>query len=158
MITKLSELRTVGELLAALTELGYSAAPAYEPDAVFPDGTPEGFAVDLPKYNGPAPNTWREAGPHCLRRLGHGYVVICPDLGERTGVVSFYVHHSLTGELIAGSWGMEDEFAGEMAWGSEGWVEAITLKELRDRALIWMASWDDPRTLEFEDAGGFGNG
>ncbi len=156
-IKRLSELRTVTELRAALTELGYSPEPPYEPDAVFPDGSPEGFAVDLPKHNWPTPNTWKEASSYDLRCLGHGYVVIYPDLGERSGEVRFYVDHTLTGELIEGSWGIADPYAGEMAWGAEG-VEAVTLNELRDRALIWMAAWDDPRTLEFENAGGCGNG
>ena len=157
MITRLSELRTVTELLAALTELGYSAVPPAEPDAVFPDGSPAGFAVHLPTpCNGPAPNTWQEAGSHIRKSYGHGFLVFYPDLGQRTGEVYFHVSHSLAGELIASSWDLADMYMGEGKWPLD--PEITTLDELRDRALLWMADWDDPRSLEFEDDGGFGNG
>ncbi len=64
-IRKLSELRTVTELRAALTEMGYSAVPPYEPAAVLPDGSPAGFAVHAPTpCDGPerqAAANWRAA-------------------------------------------------------------------------------------------------
>jgi hypothetical protein len=146
-IRKLSELRTVTELLAALTEMGYRAVPPYEPAAVLPDGSPAGFAVYLPTPCDPfEPNTWQEDPDHYLRAYGEGFVLFYPDLGKRTGEVYFHVAHSPAGELIASSWDLADPYMGEGQAPLD--PETTTLNELRDRALIWMAAWDDPRSLE----------
>ena len=37
-------------------------------------------------------------------------------------------------------------YMGEGKWPLD--PEITTLDELRDRALLWMADWDDPRSLE----------